>query len=358
MLRRTLIALAMLHSIANAAEPVQLTGVNLAGAEFGGHIAIPGEHGTHYGYPNIDEVDYFMSKGMNCFRLPFLWERLQRTPGGEFDATEFDRLDGFVAAATARGATIVLDVHNYARYHGKVIGAEGSPVTREHFADLWTRLATRYKSNERVIFGLMNEPHDMPSTEHWLETANVGIAAIREAGATNLILVPGAHGTGAHSWTGNHYGTPNAVAMLKVVDPANNFAFDVHQYLDSDSSGTNEHSIVSAEIGARRLEAFTAWCKANGRRGFLGEFAVPNGIFGDAPEQNGDEAIDAMLLHMQDNRDVWLGWSWWAAGPRWGGYAFSIEPEHLGKPNQQDKPAMRVLTKYATNATTRPAAAK
>jgi endoglucanase len=348
-------ALATTVAIARA-EPVELTGVNLAGAEFGGHIAIPGEHGTHYGYPLPAEVDYFMSKGMNCFRIPFLWERLQRTPGGEFDAAEFARLDAIVRHALDRGAHVVLDVHNYARYRGQIIGAEGSPITRAHFDDFWTRLATKYRDDDRVIFGLMNEPHDMPCTEHWLETANGAIAAIRRTGARNLILVPGAHWTGAHSWTKDFYGTANGVAMLKVVDPADRFAYDVHQYLDADSSGTNEHSIVSAEIGVRRLEAFTAWCKANGRRGFLGEFAIPNGLFGDAPEEIGDEAIGAMLRHMQDNRDVWLGWSWWAAGPRWGAYPFSVEPENLGKPDQRDKPAMRVLARYATSAaTTRPA---
>jgi len=60
---------------ANTHAQVQYTGVSLAGAEFGSNL--PGEYGTDYIYPIKDEVDYFTSKGMNIFRLPFLWERLQ-----------------------------------------------------------------------------------------------------------------------------------------------------------------------------------------------------------------------------------------------------------------------------------------
>ena len=80
-------------------------------------------------------------------------------------------------------------------------------------------------------------PHDMP-TEQWLGAANAAIAAIRKAGAHNLILVPGNSWTGAHSWLDDWYGGPNGVWMLKVRDPQDHYAFEVHQYLDADSSGT------------------------------------------------------------------------------------------------------------------------
>ncbi|HMB95538.1 MAG TPA: hypothetical protein VKK61_05825, partial [Tepidisphaeraceae bacterium] len=71
---------------------LQYTGVNLSGAEFGvstGHTGtanLPGNYGSTYVYPddptqNIShtEVDYFIGKGMNTFRLPFRWERLQQS---------------------------------------------------------------------------------------------------------------------------------------------------------------------------------------------------------------------------------------------------------------------------------------
>ena len=80
---------------------------------------------------------------------------------------------------------MILDVHNYARYYGAVIGSKGLPTNA--LGDLWRRLGERYKDNENVIFGLMNEPHGLP-TETWLEAANVAIAEIRKTGAKNSSL--------------------------------------------------------------------------------------------------------------------------------------------------------------------------
>ena len=46
----------------------------------------------------------------------------------------------------------------------------------------------------------MNEPHDQ-SASAWLGSANAAIAAIRNAGAMQEILVPGSYWDGAGSWT-------------------------------------------------------------------------------------------------------------------------------------------------------------
>jgi endoglucanase len=42
-----------------------------------------------------------------------------------------------------------------------------------------------------------------------------------------------------------------------------------------------------------------------------------------------------------DNTDVWLGWTYHTAGPWWGDYPFSIQPE-----DGIDKPQMQVLSRY------------
>jgi len=33
---------------------------------------------------------------------------------------------------------------------------------------------------------------------------------------------------------------------------------------------------------------------------------------------------------MESNSDVWQGWTWWAAGPWWGNYMYSLEPTANG----------------------------
>lgn len=303
-------------------------GVSLAGAEFGQNN-IPGTYEKDYIYPDQTETDYFKGKGMNTLRMPFLWERLQRTLNGEFDVTELARMDAFVNGTTAKGVNVVLDPHNYARYNGQIIG---SGVSNAAFADFWSRLATRYKSNGKVIFAIMNEPNTMP-TEQWLSAANTAIAAIRAAGATNLILVPGNAWTGGWSWDQTWYGTSNATVMKGVVDSGNNYAIEVHQYLDSDGSGTAT-SCVSPTIGVERLTAFTAWANANGKHAFLGEFAG-----GD--NSTCKEAVQRMLQYMQDNNNVWMGWTWWAAGPWWADYIYTLEPKA-----GVDRPQMSWLTPY------------
>jgi endoglucanase len=182
------------------------------------------------------------------------------------------------------------------------------------------------------MFGLMNEPNTM-STETWVSAANAAIAAIRATGANNVITVPGNGWTGAHSWTQNWYGTANASAMLAITDPSNNLIFEVHQYLDSNSSG-NSDQCVSATIGSERLVSFTNWLRTNGKKGFLGEFAG-----GNNPTCN--QGIANMLAYIQSNADVWSGWTWWAAGPWWGGYQYTIEPS-----NGVDDPKLTNMLPY------------
>lgn len=305
----------------------RLYGVSLAGADFG-ERSLPGKYGVDYIYPTTQEVDYFVKKGMNVFRIPFRWERLQQTLMGEFDSNEQKRLAEVVGYIVDKGAWAILDPHNYARYHDDIIG-EGTEI--EAFADFWRRLASLF-THSRVIYGLVNEPHTM-KTELWLEGANAAISAIRQTGASNLVLVPGNAWSGAHSWQQDWYGTPNGEVMLGVSDPVDNLAFEVHQYMDDDSSGTTLEC-VSSSIGSERLTGFTNWLRRHGFRGFLGEF-------GGGKNQTCYQAIEDMLTYIEDNQEVWIGWTYWAAGPWWGGYEFSIEPK-----NGEDAPMMDVLERF------------
>lgn len=313
------------------AKPLPYTGVSLSGGEFYDPVKTPDPvYGKNFTYPTAAEFDYFAGKGMNVFRIPFLWETLQPQAQQPFRKAEIDRLKAVVHEATDKGLTVILDPHNYARYYGKVIG--GPDVKDAVFADFWTRLAAEFRDDPHVWFSLVNEPHDMP-TAQWLDAANAAIAAIRKAGASNLILVPGNAWTGAHGWLEDWYGGANGTVMLGVKDPKDHYVFEVHQYLDSDSSGSKP-VVVSPTIGSERLRAFTEWCRQHHQRAFLGEFAAPAG---DA----GQKATEDMLDYMEMNRDVWLGFTWWAAGAWWGDYMFTLEPK-----DGQDRPQMAFLAPH------------
>jgi endoglucanase len=259
---------------------------------------------------------------------------MQQSLGSDLDPTYLAIVTDLVTYSTSQGATLLLDVHNYARYAGAVIGStdSGAP-TAAQFGDLWSKLATLFKDNPKVVFGLMNEPNGM-TTELWLADANAAIAAIRQTGATNVITVPGNGYTGAHSWTTGGYGTPNSTVMLGVVDPAKNFIYEVHQYLDEDSSGTHD-TCDAAPAGAQSLMAFTAWAKTNGVRAMLGEFGAANNATCLTD-------LDGFLGYIDQNRDVFAGWTYWSAGPWWGTYMFSIEPSSSGA----DAPQMATLLQH------------
>src|SRR5690606_3425618 len=162
-------------------------------------------------------------------------ERLQRTLLGEFDSVELALLEAKARRITAGGAKCIIDPHNYARYRisGTLYLIGTAEVTEAMFEDFWTRLANVFKDDEDMIFCLMNEPNGLAASE-WAGYAQSAAYAIRATGATNLLHVPGVAYTGAHSWSSSG----NAAAFETFDDP--NFVFDMHQYLDADSSGTGE----------------------------------------------------------------------------------------------------------------------
>lgn len=307
--------------------PVPYRGVNLSGAEFGS--ALPGTEGRDYTWPTTSEVDYFVAKGMNTFRVSFMWERLQPTAKGALAPAYAAKLDTIIAYATSKHAVVLLNPQNFARYYGNVVGS--ATVPNAVFADFWRRVALRYRSNPRVMFGLVNEPHDI-ATEQWVDAANAALTAIRGTGAKNTVLVPGNAWTGAHSWNDTWYGTANAVALLKVVDPGNNMLFEAHQYLDSNAGGQNGNC-VSATIGRQRLVPFVTWLRKNGRKGLLGELASGNNATCNA-------AMTDMLGAITEASDVLQGWLWWGGGPWWpSSYPFFLDPT-----SGHDAPQMSLLS--------------
>jgi len=317
-----------------------LKGVNLAGAEFGetnsnstNNSIMKIDH-AWYRYPNKQEIAYFVDKGMTVFRLPFSWERLQLKFNAPLETKELNKIITFVQEANAKGAKVILDVHNFARYNNKLIGS--SDVSIDAFSDLWSRLANvnAFKNNPKVIFGLMNEPYDIDA-KIWANIAQQGIDAIRDTGAKNLILVPGTKWTGAHSWT-TYSG--NAEAILKINDF--NYAIEVHQYLDSDSSGGGD-GCVDENIGVERLRAFTSWLKTNGIRGFLGEFGGVNGNI------TCSDALKNMLRYIESNNAQWIGWTYWAAGYAWSqDYKLSIQPKKDNNGKYVDHGQMDILSNF------------
>jgi cellulase (glycosyl hydrolase family 5) len=68
---------------------------------------------------------------------------------GTFNQENVAQYNELVRACLATGASCVLDIHNYARFEGQIIG-QGGP-TNAQFALLWSQLATKVSSPRRTV---------------------------------------------------------------------------------------------------------------------------------------------------------------------------------------------------------------
>ncbi|OLN85427.1 Endoglucanase gh5-1-like protein 1 [Colletotrichum chlorophyti] len=280
-------------------------GVNEAGAEFG-EKTLPGTWGKEFTFPNPSSITTLRGQGYNSFRVQLKMERL--TPNsltGAFNNAYLQNLTQVVNHITQSGGWAILDPHNYGRFYDNVI------TDTAGFQTWWKNFANQFKNNDKVVFDTNNEYHTMDQTLV-LNLNQAAINGIRSTGATQYIFVEGNQWSGAWSWV-----TVND-NMKALTDPLNKIVYEMHQYLDSDSSGTSE-ACVSTTIGVERVTAATTWLRQNGKIGFLGEFA-------GGPNPNCRTAVKGLLDYLKANSDVWAGSAWWSAGEWWGSYMYSFEP--------------------------------
>jgi len=283
-------------------------GINESGAEFG-EKNFPGVYNKDYTWYDTKTIDQFIGQGMNMFRLNFLMERLTpNTITGSFDNAYLGNLTQQVNYITGKGAYAMIQPHNYGRFYGNII------TDTAGFKTWWKNLAVLYKDNALVVFDINNEFHDMDQTLVF-NLNQAGIDGIRAAGATKQYITPeGNSWTGAWTWVSSG----NAASLVNLKDPQNKLIYQMHQYLDSDGSGTSE-ACVSSTIFKERLQAATQWLKDNKKQGVIGEFAAGNNAQCISALQDG-------LTYLAQNSDVWWGGIWWAAGPWWGDYIYNMEP--------------------------------
>ena len=329
------------------APPPRLAGlgVNLAGAEFAAERddfsnADPGAHGREYLWHGTGYLAALADRGVRLLRVPMRWERVQPAPGGPLDPRELDRLLTLVSACGDRGVGVIPDVHNYARYRLHRSGThrarrvreyvidqrEGNrtPISRDHFADLWARLARVLAGHPAVVgYGLMNEPHDLDPHglrhSHWPTISQAAVDAVRRVDPLTPVLVAGDGWSNARRWHTVNPPTP------WVRDPAGRVIYEAHCYLDADGTGTYGRPFAEEFAAdptlparaARRLRPFLGWCARHRVPGFVGEFGVPTGDPGWAAA---GRPLRAAL------RAAGVPGCAWAAGAWWGDYPLALHP--------------------------------
>ncbi|MDY6922260.1 MAG: glycoside hydrolase family 5 protein [Pseudomonadota bacterium] len=291
----------------------RLTGINMAGAEFGGK-KIPGKVFKDYTYPKTSELEFIAAQGANIIRLPFRWERIQHQVFEELNSAELSRLKSTVESAHALGLCVLLDIHNYGKYYGTPI--VGETIEADALADLWLRLATQFNDPQAAIFGLMNEPSNL-TIEQWSNLAKRVVARLRQAGHRNRIFVAGGRWSGMHDWFKERSGLSNAEALATIEDPINRITVEMHQYVNKYYSGTTPDCYEPSHFAAM-FERVENWARDNKQQLFLGEFGV-------VPSKDCLATLRFFLQEMEDS--PWTGWTYWAGGGWWGDYPFALNTD-------------------------------
>ena len=302
-----------------------LVHMNVAGPGFNDKV-LPGRNGFDYAFPASNYLDRWQTRGIRIIRLSVLWERLQPVADGKLDSEYANGINKFLNQAAARKMGVILDIHNYGRYYQKIIGSLDVPLTQ--YRSLMRRVAERWGTHDGLVgYDLMNEPYGAADA-YWPSVAQAGIDGVRAFDKKKPIYVEGRSWSNALNWP-----TLNGDLLL-LKDPANNLVFSAHMYADIDASGTYQTAIPAnfdPDIAVNRVKPFVEWLVRNNRRGQLGEFGVPN-------DPRYLDAMDRLLTYM-NSKCVPL--AYWAAGPLWGDYALSIEPD-----GNKDKPQWTVAARH------------
>lgn len=105
--------------------------------------------------------------GFNIYRIPVSWQYLiNQKLGGDFHPPVIGKYDEVMQACLRTGSYCIIDIHNYGRWNKGIIG-QGGP-SNEQFSHLWSLFAKKCGKDDRVVMGIMNEPHNrkLDSFEH------------------------------------------------------------------------------------------------------------------------------------------------------------------------------------------------
>ncbi|KAH6654075.1 glycoside hydrolase superfamily [Truncatella angustata] len=305
----------LLGLVPSALAKVQYLGVAIAGGDFGCQIdgTCP-TSSVQFANDASDQMKHFVSDGLNLMRIPTSWQFLVNNQlDGSLNDDNIAKYDQLIQTCLDTGAYCMIDIHNFARWNGGIIG-QGGP-SDDQFVKLWTQLATKYVSSEKVVFELMNEPHDL-DINIWTQTCQKVVTAIRNAGATTqMILLPGTNFDSAATLISSG----SADSLLAITNPdgsTDGLILDIHKYLDEDNSGTHEECVTD-NVGA--FAELAQFLRQNGRQGLISESGASSdaSCFTNFCSQN---------TFINQNSDVFVGFVAWAAGSFSTSYVLSLTP--------------------------------
>lgn len=131
-----------------------------------------------------------------------------------------------------------------------------------------------------------------------------------------MILLAGNNYTAARQFISNG----SAAALSNVTNPDGSFTqliFDVHQYLDSDNSGTAAECVTNNIADA--FEPLATWLRSNKRMAL-------NTETGGGNVASCEKYLCQQIAYLNANSDVYLGYLGWSAGAFATTYGEFVDP--------------------------------
>lgn len=248
----------------------------------------------------LGEVDFakMQETGVTTVRLPFTYDSLME-PGG------FEKLDWAIDQAAKHGMYTVLDLHGAPGGQSKEMHTGRADVNEfftkpenvQKAADLWRKIAERYKDRPEVIgYDLLNEPMGAKNAKILHEAHDVLYKAIREVDRKHVVMMEDGYKGIATIPDPKKYGWENV-------------AFSVHQY---NFNGKNTDAHLKSLDGM--MSAIERTERAKNVPVYMGEFGVPGA----------DKAMLNRFVKKLGENDVdWTMWNykgvfgWGGEGNSW-----------------------------------------
>jgi endoglucanase len=223
------------------------------------------------------QAEYFLlirQRGFDSVRIPVRWSsHAAATPPFTIEPRFLARVEWAVDQALKNDLLVVLNVHHYDELH------QSPDAHRDRFLALWRQIAEHFRGyDDRLLFELLNEPHDRLTAATWNALAAEAIRDVRVSNPQRTLVL------GPVNWNGI-----DRLSALELPADERNLIVTVHYYLPfqfthqgaewvSGSAlwrGTRwDGSDAARAAVARDLDRAAAWGRQHGRPIYLGEFGA------------------------------------------------------------------------------------
>jgi endoglucanase len=268
--------------VSSDGQDAQLVGVNRSGTEFtclGGHEVFQGPVGD----PAIAAMKAW---GVEIVRVPLnedCWLGINGIRPAVGGSAYANAITGYVHRLEAHGMDVILDLH-WSAPGNRLATSQQVMADSDHSPLFWHEVATRFRSDDHVMFDLYNEPNGVSWT-CWRDGCTIPatggnppwraagmqqlVDTVRATGARNIVLVGGLdHAGDLHDW-----------AEMVPHDPTGQIAASWHIYQSagcstsscwqSATAGAHGHPVVVTEFGetdcgSTFVDPFMSWLDGRG----------------------------------------------------------------------------------------------